>query len=163
MESSEIITWAAIGKIVFAGLVLYVIQPALLVLRDVLLWKAIHAYIINDELRTQIRNLLEVEEDVRTPIIQEQSVLADGTATYKINGLQVSKNDYDDSINAMKQSGAQFRAAQAFISMRRRRLDWILHHYKQSNQDNPIDALINAERESRARLTAALAAARGVF
>ena len=49
------ITWTSIFKVLAAGLATYIIMPAILVFRDLLLWKLVKLFILNNSLRKAVR------------------------------------------------------------------------------------------------------------
>ncbi|MGW9067015.1 hypothetical protein ACWGPO_23260 [Achromobacter animicus] len=146
----ELITWSAIGKVMVAGIGVYIVQPLLLVLRDEVLWRAIDRWLLTAELKVKINQFLEIEENFSTgPIVWEETRSYEDEPTYSIDGKPVSKEDYEHSQYVAKRMGRQLGELRAFIDRRRKRLGWLLMHYKQPSGDNPIDALMEETRRSR--------------
>ncbi len=152
METSELITWGSIGKLAIAGIGLYVIQPLLLAGRDELLWKAIDKWILTGELQQKINELMATEEALEEGPHVSGLEYVGGRAIYTLDGEIVTKEAYDLFQSRAKSIRTSLVSLRHFIDSRRRRIGWLLRHYKQPEVDNPVDAMIAETRKSRERL-----------
>ncbi|WP_373981596.1 hypothetical protein LN047_09565 [Achromobacter sp. JD417] len=151
---NDLITWANLGKLAVAGVGVYVIQPALLVLRDGLLWKLIDKFVLNQRLDDEIDTLV-TSELMLSNLPKTSSVSwVSGEAVCKIDGKVVTAQEAQDHMNAWSYHGQRVEKANAFVATRRRRIDWILRHYKQPEQANPVDERLAASRKWRREVEA---------
>lgn len=141
------ISWAAIGKILIAGLASYVLLPAALILRDFILWKLINAYILNTKLREAIkRQAILINLWKKTYAVNKNTTLKDGKTTYSINNKSVTKEKMNahekDSENVKK----SIEENEIYIKRKSNLLTWLLKHYKQDNL-NPINEWLKKDTE----------------
>ena len=118
------ITWAAIGKVMVAGLATYVLLPAVLIVRDYVLWRLINAYILNDSLRKAVRRYASLADHWNE----------------KYAGTREFGSDHDEFLKDWESSEKAMREIQdvkLYIDRKSRFLTWLLRHYKQE-QINPI-------------------------
>jgi hypothetical protein len=119
------ITWSAILKVMIAGLATYVLLPAALILRDMLLWKIINVFILSDKLRKKIR---------------EYAYSAD-VYNQKYSGKHdFGENEIESGLSFMAESQKaqdHIQDLRLYINRKSRLLGWLLIHYKQEF-NNPI-------------------------
>ncbi|MDH3343124.1 MAG: hypothetical protein OEM07_05320, partial [Gammaproteobacteria bacterium] len=85
------LTWGTIGKLLVTGLGTYVIFPAILILRDFLLWKFINIFILNKKLREQIRTYATRRSIWNSAFaVDVQIDNKDGKTCYQIDGKEIS-------------------------------------------------------------------------
>jgi hypothetical protein len=119
------ITWSAILKVMIAGLATYVLLPAALILRDMLLWKLINTLILNDGLRKKIRDYALKADEYNVKYSGEHKFEGDEFE----NGL--------DFLSASQKAQNEIQDLRLYINRKSRFLNWLLVHYKQEF-DNPI-------------------------
>lgn len=149
----EIITWANIGKLIVAGISVYVIQPLLLVARDAVLWTAIDKWILTGDLKERINEFLQLEEEKEDgPKVTGVDMFEDGKGIYTIDGKIVNKEEYDQLRAKWKASARRVAICRNVIDTKRQRLGWLIRHYKQPEVENPIDRMLAEARASRQAL-----------
>jgi hypothetical protein len=146
----ELITWTGIGKLIFAGVTIYVIQPLLLVCRDAVLWLAIDRWLLDDKLHHSVHDFALAESDLAELPKSSESRWENGVLTNKLDGRIVSPQDIIDHATNWEAAAKRLDTSRAVIRSRRRRLEWLLRHYKQPDQTNPVDSLLKEAQEFRA-------------
>lgn len=141
------ITWATIGKVLFAGIGTYVVFPAALILRDYLLWKFINAYILNEEL---IKNIQEYATRVtiwnNNFAVKTSMKCKDGDMLYTIDGEMVPVEQWKEHYDSRGNLEKMMRKNKLFIDRKSNFLTWMLKHYKQ-DESNPINDWFKKEIE----------------
>lgn len=119
------ITWAAIFKVIIAGLVTYVLLPAALILRDWLLWHLINIYILNDNLRKEVRRYAFLAQQWNEEFAGKREFDGD---------------KFDEGLSYLKRTQdaqEELQKCKLYIDRKSRFLTWLLRHYKQEAV-NPI-------------------------
>ncbi len=117
-----------------AALATYVLLPAVLVLRDYVIWKLVSVYVLNDNLRSEIRRYAMLSDDYKKncsgshdfPLGKEKEGFAFVAKSQKVS----------DELNKTK----------FYIDRKSRFLSWMLKHYKQDGK-NPIDEWLKQAHE----------------
>jgi hypothetical protein len=132
------LTWGAIGKILIAGLGTYTLLPAFLILRDYLLWKLIGAYILNDDLRSKLKQFVFLANEWNIKFCgQATGSYKDESSVYLIDGKSVTREKFDQYLLDSDVMSKKINELELFINRKSRFLDWLLQHYKQQGS-NPI-------------------------
>ena len=76
------ISWGAIGKILLAGIATYVLLPAVLIIRDAVLWKLINKFILTSKLQLEIRRYVELIHDWNTKYAGEACISSTDTVFF---------------------------------------------------------------------------------
>ena len=131
-------------KIIVSGFFVYVISPALLAIRDILLLKVIEKFIITDELffniklcesdRWQLNNKFSFSREVGIPLASGESVLKIGDKKVSIKEF----HDYEENLNFHQ---VRFDKLNAKINMRHNLIFWLTKHYKTDELKSPIPKL----------------------
>ena len=133
------ITWGAIGKLLLAGIGTYVVFPAALILRDYLLWKFIHFFILNEKLRKQIRTYaIQINIWNTTYAVKTNFSHKDGKTTYTINSKEVTSSEWKTHHDGRDNLQKTMQESFLYINRQSNFLKWMLKHYKQ-DATNPID------------------------
>lgn len=142
----ELITWESLFKLAITGVLIYAVQPLLLVGRDAVLWWAIDKYILNDELRTAVFELVSYEKMlVNQPKSIDISAGRDGES-YLHDGVAVSSEQHVALMKQVQVCDQTLARIRPLIEVRKRRLEWLLHHYKQPGKGNLIEDMISQRR-----------------
>lgn len=146
---NELITWGSLFKLSITGVMLYVAQPLLLVGRDAILWWAIDKYILNDELRTAIFELVSHEK-----ILANQPKKIDISAdqngeSYVHDGIAVSSEQHIALMEQLKVCDQTLSQIRPLVEARKRRLEWLVHHYKQPGKGNLIEDMISQHKAAQ--------------
>lgn len=149
MDDFELVSWSAILKVVLAGIAVYVIQPMLLVIRDAVLWKAIERWILNNDLDIWIAKAVADEETMKTFPKLMHADFTQEVPVFKHDGVMVPRLVYETTERNHRNTRSRLLSMYSRIDSRKRRLDWILRHYKQPTEENPIVARLRQEREIR--------------
>lgn len=149
MDDFELVSWSAILKVVAAGIAVYVIQPLLLVIRDAVLWRAIERWILNKDLDIWIAKAVADEESLKTFPELIHADYSQKVPVFKHDGLVVPQQVHESVERAQQSTKSRLLSMYARIDSRKRRLDWILRHYKQPTEENPIVERLRQERELR--------------
>ena len=141
MQSFDI-SWVAIFKIMGAGAFSYIVLPALLVLRDLLLNKVVEKWVLTDNLNTLI-HVCENDRWFLNNKYNKSIELAYGAngATYKIDGNVVSYEKFSEFEINKNFHSKRYEFANSKINMRHNLMVWIEKHYKQAGGGNPIPNL----------------------
>ncbi|MBO1012038.1 hypothetical protein IPU70_00660 [Achromobacter sp. SD115] len=146
---NEFITWGSLFKLAITGVLIYAVQPLLLVGRDAVLWWAIDKYILNDELRTAVFELVSHEKMLANqPKNIDISAGRDGEA-YIHDGIAVSSEQHTALMKQMQVCDQTLARIRPLVEARKRRLEWLLHHYKQPGKDNLIEDMISQRRAAQ--------------
>jgi hypothetical protein len=141
------LTWYAIFKVCFAGLVTYTILPAFLILRDFLLGKLIKTYILNEDLRSKLKQFVFLVNEWNTKYCKEASRSnKDGNNVFVIGGQPATQKEFNKYSSDSIEISLKINELDFFIKRRSKFLDWMLHHYKQQGL-NPIQAWKDKELE----------------
>ena len=133
------ITWGALGKLLLAGLGTYVMLPAVLILRDYILWKFIKAYILNDKLRQKVKAHAVFVHGWNKDFAYDVKITSkDGEATYVVGEKELSLDEFKLYRQKADKMEKQIEETKLFINRKSNFLNWLLKHYKQ-DATNPID------------------------
>ena len=138
------ISWVAIFKITGAGLFVYIIFPALLVLRELLLHKALEKWVLTNQLNSMI---LMCESDrwyLNNKYNKSESITYTNdsdTKKYQIDTKEVSKDEYFNYVKNKSFHLTRFEKVDAKIAMRHNLITWFSRHYKLAGGGNPIPDL----------------------
>ncbi len=141
MQSFDI-SWVAIFKIMGAGAFTYVVLPLFLVVRDLLLQKAIGKLILTKNLNSLImmcendRWFLNNKYNKSTQVTYGES----GTI-YKIDNKDVTYEEFSAFEKNINFHTKRFEFADSKISMKHNLITWLTRHYKQAEGGNPIPNL----------------------
>jgi len=141
------LTWGAIFKILIAGLGTYTLLPAFLILRDFLLWKLIGAYILNDDLRSKLKQFVFLANEWNTKYCKKATRSnKDGNDVFIIDGQPATQEEFNTYLSDSDKMSDKINELNLFINRKSRFLDWMLQHYKQQGS-NPIQAWKDKELE----------------
>lgn len=119
------ISWNAILKVMVAGLATYVLLPAALILRDMLLWELINRLILNRKLRKKVRDYAFLANEYNKKY-SGQHEFREGELENGLVFMAESQKLQDD-----------IQDHRLYINRKSRLLSWLLTHYKQEFK-NPI-------------------------
>lgn len=141
METFDI-SWSAILKLMLAGAFTYVVMPALLVLRDLVLHFAIGKWILTDHLSTLIR-MCENDRWFLNNRYNRKVKVTYGTdgARFEIDGSPVSREEFNEYEKGRNFHAKRFEYADSKITFRHNLITWLTKHYKQAEGGNPIPEL----------------------
>lgn len=143
------ITWAAVGKVMLAGIGTYIFLPAFLVLRDVVLWWAINRFILNKKAQVNVRRYVNLVNEWNTKYAGYSSISSDETGSrYTVNGQIVTEGDFIKCLNREDVVLRELRALKVDLDRRARFLRWLLKHYHQ----DIIDPINEWKKEEERRL-----------
>lgn len=133
------LTWGAIGKVMAAGLATYFLLPAILILRDLILWKLVEAFILNEDLRRKLKRYVQIAYDWNSKYaVQSKAQTVGDRTTYTIDGKEVSSEEWFRHFSESNQIGQELRELKFEIDRKARFLRWLLKHYQQDDSD-PIN------------------------
>lgn len=131
------------------GFLTYLVYPALLVLRDTVLWWAIEKFILNDDLRKMIRMRAHANWYLQNKYkLDRKMTLGSDGAKYYLEGVEVTKNEYEENEKSIAFQQNRLDYTSEFIGRKSNVLVGILRHYKFSDQDNPIPKWCRDANES---------------
>lgn len=133
------IGWGTIAKLLLAGIGTYVLIPAFLVVRDWLLWKAIEKFILTDRLRALITMRANDVWYLNNKYnYQRQVKMGQDGSKYYLNDIEVSWEEFNNVNAAIEFHSNRADVAGANIVWKSNLLNWLLRHYKQEGDSNPI-------------------------
>ena len=141
MQSFDI-SWLALFKIMGVGLFTYIVLPLFLVVRDLLLHKAIEKWIINEKLSFVI---LICESDrwyLENKYNKDIHIHSGSTGkTYKIDGAEVSESEFKNYDDGLKLHSNRFASTNSKIVLKQNLVVWLTKQYKQADGLNIIPDL----------------------
>jgi hypothetical protein len=141
------LTWGAIFKVLIAGLGTYTLLPAFLILRDFLLWKLIGAYILNNDLRSKLKQFVFLVNESNTKYCKKATRSnKGGNDVFIIDGQPATQEEFNTYLSDSDKMSDKINELNLFINRKSRFLDWMLQHYKQQGS-NPIQAWKDKELE----------------
>lgn len=141
MQSFDI-SWIAIFKVMGAGAFSYVVLPALLVFRDLLLHKAIDKWIITENLTILIRMCESDRWFLNNKYNKSIKVTYGASVSVcKIDGQEVTQEQFLEYENGRNFHLNRFELADSKIIMKHNLITWLTRHYKQAEGGNPIPTL----------------------
>jgi hypothetical protein len=141
------LTLGAIFKVIVAALATYTVLPVFLILRDYLIWKLIGVYILNDNLRSKLKQFVFLTSEWNIKYCKNATRTdKDGIEVYVIDGQPASKGEFDQYLADMDRVSKLINELDLFINRKSRFLNWMLKHYKQEGS-NPIQAWKEKELE----------------
>ena len=159
MKTELVIGWDLILKLGGTGVLVYVVAPALLVFRDLFLWKIIEQFILNEMLITamNLRASAVYELNNRYNKKEEIEFGRNGRTIY-LDRDEVSEDEYQWYWRRQESLKNKERRAGRIIQWRSNVLNWLLRHYKQHGESNPIpdmeeEAYEGVEARHRRRAT----------
>lgn len=136
------ISWAAIFKVTAAGLFSYVVFPILLVIRDLLLHKAIGTLILTKGLTNLIVMCESDRFQLKNNFNKNMSLhMSTESTTYKLDGVEVSEKEYLEYEKNRNFHINRFELANSKIGLRHNLITWLTQHYKLEKSTNPIPAM----------------------
>lgn len=133
------IGWGTIAKLLLAGIGTYVLIPAFLVVRDWLLWKAIEKFILTDRLRALITMRANDVWYLNNKYnYQRQVKMGPDGSKYYLNDIEVSWEEFNNVNAAIEFHSNRADVAGTNIVWKSNLLNWLLRHYKQEGDSNPI-------------------------
>src|SRR5690606_18558788 len=133
------IGWGTIAKLLLAGIGTYVLIPAFLVVRDWLLWKAIEKFILTDRLRALITMRANDVWYLNNKYnYQRQVKMGQDGSKYYLNDIEASWEEFNNVNAALECHSNRADVAGTNIVWKRNLLNWLLRHYKQEGDSNPI-------------------------
>lgn len=133
------IGWGTIAKLLLAGIGTYVLIPAFLVVRDWLLWKAIEKFILTDRLRALITMRANDVWYLNNKYnYQRQVKMGQDGSKYYLNDIEVSWEEFNNVNAAIEFHSNRADVAGTNIVWKSNLLNWLLRHYKQEGDSNPI-------------------------
>jgi hypothetical protein len=143
MEQLDISIWAII-KVILAGFFIYVIAPALLVLRDLLLHKVIEKWILTQSLNYDIY-ICESDRwflnNKYAKNLKKRVSGSSGSIKYEIDEKEVSSEIYSEYESGLKMHQIRFHKLDSKINMRHNLILWLTKHYKQDKFTSPVPEL----------------------
>ncbi|MCL1056906.1 hypothetical protein L2729_02730 [Shewanella gelidimarina] len=137
------LTWASVLKVVIAGVGTYILLPAFLILRDLLIWKLITTCILTKKLRNSVKQYAHLVHKWNS-IYTVKAV--EGKSGYVLGGTSVDKAKFDDHINKMDIVSDKINDLDLYIKRRSRLLGLMLEHYKHKGI-NPIPEWLEKEHK----------------
>ena len=120
------ISWSAILKVMLAGFATFVLLPAALIIRDMILWKLINFFILNDKLRMKIRDYA-----LKAELYNEKY-----SGQHSFDESQIEKGL--KFLTESQKAQDEIQDLKLLINRKSRFLNWLLVHYKQ-DYVNPIN------------------------
>lgn len=148
------ISWETIFRLLLAGIVTYVIAPALLVLRDLVLWKIIEVLILNDKLRVDVELWASARWMLQNVLNKKPGFSLDSQGaptSYSLDGKTVPKEAFDKYFNERRVYEERVTTLGPKLQFKNNLVGWLLRHYKQEGEQNPVSELINATIEDTER------------
>ena len=132
------ISWSTIVKLMAAGAGTYIILPALLIIRDLLLWKTIEYFILNSKLQMLINIRANDVWHLNNRYNYQRKMTLGNEGKYYLDEKEVSQEEFYEVAEAIEFHGNRADKAGATILWRSNLINWILQHYKQDKISNPI-------------------------
>ena len=141
MEQLDI-SWVAILKVMLAGAFTYIVLPALLVIRDLLLHYVIGRWVLTDDLNT----LIMMCENDRWYLNNKYNKSLKATfgskgSSFIIDGVNVNIEQYNEYEKGRNFHLKRMEYAESKILFRHNLIVWLTKHYEQSEGGNPIPEL----------------------
>ena len=139
MKTELVIGWDLILKIGGTGVLVYVVAPALLVFRDLFLWKIIEKFILNKKLINAINVRASAVYELNNHYNKKERLeFGRNGRTVYLDGEQISEDDYQRYWRRQESLKSKERRAGRSIQWRSNLLNWLLRHYKQHGESNPV-------------------------
>lgn len=135
------ISWAVIGKIIISTSGVYILLPILLIIRDILLWKAICRLLLTRRLKDKIKRYSLMVYEWNTQHTVKSIVNGDG---YFIDGRNVTKEKFMEHDKRGDYLRSEINELDLYINSKSQIVGQLLKHYKHDAK-NPINNLIDAE------------------
>lgn len=141
------ISWGAIGKILLAGIATYVLLPAVLIIRDAVLWKLINKFILTSKLQLEIRRYVELIHDWNTKYAGEACISSTDKGTkYTINSREVTAEQFYRNDEKSRELKDELWPLELKLHRKAKFLKWLLKHYQQEAID-PINEWKESEEK----------------
>jgi hypothetical protein len=134
------ISWMALLKIMGAGAFSFLLLPLLLVIRDLLLHKAIGKWILTDDLDQLIR-LCEHDRWLLNNKYNKKISYTLDYSSHKINNKEVTKEEYNEYVRGQEAHSKRYEYANSKILLKHNLITWLTKHYKLADGGNPIPSL----------------------
>lgn len=133
------IAWSTILKIIITGALIYIIVPALLVLRDAFLWWVLEWSLVNSTLEKAIIDRSNALRSLQGDLSFAETVVGSGDHIgFYLDDKKVSWDEFEKY--SARRGGVinRLQRAEALIVRRKKIIDWFISHYKLSSMSNPI-------------------------
>lgn len=141
MESIDI-SWATMLKIVTVSIGTYIVLPAFLVLRDLLLHWIIGKLILTKELNILIMVCEGDRWFINNRYNKSTKISYGANSIYcEIDGEPVTKEKFEEYEKGKNFHVGRFEYADSKIAFRHNLLTWLTKHYEQAGGGNPIPRL----------------------
>lgn len=133
------LSWATILKVMVAGLATYVLMPALLILRDYVLWRVVNAFILNDKLWTEVLRYAAMAHQWNTKYTTVEGRMdhIDDDVVFSVGGERISEEAWIRYQKEVDDLQKRIMESKLYIDRKSRLLTWLFRHYKQETE-NPI-------------------------
>ncbi|UXZ55877.1 hypothetical protein LOS15_07610 [Halomonas sp. 7T] len=139
MKTELVIGWGLILKLGGTGVLVYIVTPALLVFRDLFLWKIIEKFILNEKLIIAINLRASAVYELNSRYNKKEKIeFGRKGRTVYLDGEEVSEDEYQWYWRRQESLKGKERRAGRIIQWRSNLLNWLLRHYKQHGESNPI-------------------------
>lgn len=148
------IAWSTILKIIVTGALVYVVVPALLVLRDAFLWWVLERSLVNSTLekaiidRSNVLRLLQGELSLSETLVSTENGLE-----FYLDDKRVSRDEFEKYSSRRDSVINRLQRAEALIVRRKKIIDWFISHYKLNSMSNPIPEIEPRIQEYLKRLS----------
>ncbi|WP_146492119.1 hypothetical protein [Vibrio sp. T20] len=137
METFDI-SWGTILKVSGSGVVLYLVAPLLLILRDLLITKFIEKYVLTQTIRDSIHQC-EADRWLLDNKYNEPLIMDSGE--YYIGEKKVTEEQYNCYEKGMWKHQRRFELFDSKIQFRNDIINYAMNHFKNSCYVNPIVSL----------------------
>lgn len=135
------ISWFALIKVAATGLITYVFMPLILVLRDLALWAAIERLILTKKLETRVSMYANDVWMLKNKYGKSLRIHhSDNGADYYIDESAVAPDDFYSYSSTKDIFTKRAASSAAYIKARSNLINWLIRHYKQDGDANPIKA-----------------------
>ncbi|MGM0951340.1 MAG: hypothetical protein ACQEW7_00025 [Pseudomonadota bacterium] len=148
------IAWTTILKIIATGALVYVIVPALLVLRDALLWWVLERSLVNSTLEKAIIDRSNVLRLLKGELSLAETIVGSGDdIEFYLDDKRVSWDEFEKYSSRRDSVINRLQRAEALIVRRKKIIDWFISHYKLTSMSNPIPEIEPSTKEYLKRLS----------
>jgi hypothetical protein len=136
------ISWMEIFMLAGTGFLAYVIFPALLVLRELVLHKALEKWVLTNSLDSMIYICETDRWFLDNKFTRSESITyTSNDRKYHIGDEEVNEDDYFEYVRKKSFHFSRFISTDAKIAMRHNLITWFSRYYKLADGGNPIPDL----------------------
>ena len=146
------ITWLSIFKVFLVGIGTYILIPAILMVRDNLIWLFIKKFIINEKFNADLRKYAFLQVQWNERCVSSDAIKGELSQDgFSINGNSFKKDEFGQHFIDFFKVQDELNRLNLVVVRKSRKLDLLLFHYKQI-YENPIKSIIDSEIKAQSKI-----------